>query len=319
MGLIKFFKKMFEKKVIQMKHSKQSILIQELSPNLTIIKLGQKICVEKGYCAVIVAKDRVLDVFTEGTHEISIAYIPKTTKLLKLDRGKVVKRGMVAEMVMPSRFKCDLYYVRVDEILTRKWKSGKVNVREKGKQNFKYSMEGEYSFQATDPAKVVELFLIDWARIISGKELEKLDMLVSEAITETLWNKKINSKEKLIEYEFGNNVLKPSIFKAFNKYGICINDIKVENIIYPESLKTKTYQSIEAEKVEDVKNATPNQIENNEELIEYATKVINQEETKQNKIPYKSFDDNLKCSNCGARLSRDSLYCDSCGLKVRES
>ena len=319
MGLIKFFKKMFDKKVIQMRHSKQSVLIQEQSPSLTIIKLGQKISVEKGYNVVIVAKDRVLDVFTEGTHEISIAYIPKTTKLLRLDKGKVVKRGMAAEIVMPTKFKCDLYYVKVDEILTRKWKSGKVNVREKGKQSFKYNMEGEYSFQATDAAKVVEFFLIDWAAITAGKELKKLDALVSEAITDALWNKKVKSKDELTEYEFGNNTLKPLIFKTFSKYGICINDIKVENIIYPENLKTKTYKSIEAEKVEEVKNATPNQIENNEELIEYATKVINQEETKQNKIPYKSFDDNLKCSNCGARLSRDSIYCDSCGLKVRES
>jgi len=321
MGLIKFFKKMLEKKVLQMKPSKQNILIQAQSPNISVIKLGQKIFVEKGYSAVIVAKDRVLDVFLEGTHEINLAFIPKTTSLLRLDQGKVVKHGMVVEVVLPTKFKCDIYYVKTEEILTRMWKSGKVKVREKGKEKFDFSMQGNYSFQVTDPAKVVEFFLIDWARIIPGKELKKLDMLVGDEITEVLWSKKAKSKDILTQYEMGNNVLKPAIFKAFNKYGICINDIQVENIIYPENLKTTTYQKVDAEKVENVqKESDIKQIEKKEGLIHYQNNETNQTPTIQNKIPYKSFDESsLKCPSCGEVIAIDTAICNNCGTKIKEN
>ncbi|MBR1925420.1 MAG: SPFH domain-containing protein [Clostridia bacterium] len=321
MGLIKFFKKLLDRKVIQMKPSKQNILIQAQSSKLSVIKLGQKIMVEKGYSAVIVAKDRVLDVFFEGTHEISLAYIPKTTKLLKLDHGKVVKHGMVAEAVLPTKFKCDLYYVKTEEILNRMWKSGKVKVREKGKKRFHFSMQGNYSFQITDPAKVVEFFLIDWARIVPGKELKKLDMLVGDEITEALWRKKIKSKDELTEYDMGNNVIKPAIFKTFNKYGICINDIVVENIIYPENLKSKTYQNVEAEKLENAQEATNNsEIESKEDLIEYENhNIAKTENLEQTKIPYKSFEESkFKCPNCGQELDISSIFCNKCGTKLKE-
>ena len=150
MGLINFFKKMFSKKVIQMPAKKQDILIQPQSSGYTTIELGQKILVEPGWNAVIVAKDTVLDVFSEGTHEISLAYIPRTTKALGLDKGKVEKHGVTTEVVLPKSFKCDLYFVRMEYVEGRKWQSGMIKVKEKGKKKFSYTAVGTYSFQVQE-------------------------------------------------------------------------------------------------------------------------------------------------------------------------
>ena len=250
MGIINFFKKMFNKKVLTLPNKRRDILIQPFCSGYAKINIGQKLVVDEGWSAVIVAKDKVLDVFTEGNHELSLAYMPKTTKELKLDKGKVVKDGLVAEVVLPKSFKCDLYFIRTDHIQGRKWQSGLVKVREKDKKNLKYKMQGNYSFQVQAPDKAIKLFLIDWAKIKAGKAIVKLDYLVSEVCNEVLWDKKFASRKELTEYNFANTQIKPAVYKTFIKYGICITDMQVENIIYPQDFKEETFESVKPEKVQ---------------------------------------------------------------------
>ncbi len=332
MGLIKFFKKLFSKKVIQMPTKKQDIIIQPQSSGYTTIEIGQKILVEPGWNAVIVAKDNILDVFSEGTHEISLAYIPKTTKALGLDKGKVVKNGATAEVVLPTKFKCDLYYVRTEYIQDRKWQSGMIRVKDKGKKRFSYSAVGTYSFQVQEPDKFVKLFLIEWAKIKPGRAIKKLDVLVSEQITDILWSKKFNGAS-LSQYDFGNLILKPMVYKNFRKYGVAISDIKLDNIIYPQDVKPEKFDSVSGEVVDENKqeenketssqppiNEEEKQIEHKEKplIIEEEEKpFIVEEEEKQ--IPFKSFDENeVVCKSCGTKNPKGSKFCNQCGFMLIE-
>ena len=335
MGLIKFFKKLFSKKVIQIPTKKQDILIQPQSSGFTTIELGQKILVEPGWNAVIVAKDTVLDVFAEGTHEISLAYIPKTTKALGLDKGKVKKSGGTAEVVLPTKFKCDLYFVRMDYIEDRKWQSGFIKVREKGKKKFSYRAVGTYSFQVQEPAKFVGLFLIEWAKIKAGQAIKKLDILVSEQITDILWSKKFKGVDSLTDYEFGNLILKPSVFKNFKKYGVAVSNIKVDSVVYPKDFKREEFASVEGE-IDDGKrndentenenqakltNSANAQIENKmeEPKIEGTEKpLLIEEEEKQ--IPFKNFEEKSEfvCGKCGAKNPSGSKFCNQCGSAINE-
>lgn len=320
MGLIKFFKKMFSKKVLQMPTKKQDILIQAQSPGYTTVVLGQKLLVEPGFCAVIVAKDTVLDVFNEGTHELSIAYLPKTTKALALDKGKVRKNGSTAEVVLPKKFKCDIYFVRTEYIMNRKWQTEQIKVREKGKKKFKYSVKGTYSFQVENAGKTVELFLIDWARIRPGQAMLKLDDLVGDVCSDVLWSKKFKSPKDLTQYEFGNLILKPYVFKNFKKYGLSITDIQVEDIIYPQNLKTEKFESVVGEvqnKKEKIKEET-SLVEVKEQKHDISNAKNDNESQKERKIPVINYEEKsfLKCKNCGASLSSDSIFCNKCGHKI---
>ena len=330
MGLIKFFKKLFSKKVIQMPTKKQDILIQPQSSGFTTIELKQKILVEPGWNAVIVAKDTVLDVFAEGTHEISLAYIPKTTKALGLDKGKVKKNGDTAEVVLPSKFKCDLYFVRTSYIENRKWESGFVKVREKGKKKFSYKAVGTYSFQVQEADKFVKLFLIEWAKIKAGRAIKKLDVLVSEQITDILWSKKLKSVKNLMEYEFGNLILKPYVFKNFKRYGVAVTNVKIENIIYPQNVKPETFENVEGEVVQEEKETEEEKQE--QQILLEEPKIA--DETKQSDkkekpliveedekgIPFHNMDESEKeniCPKCGAKNPNGSKFCNQCGSLLK--
>ena len=330
MGLISFFKKFFAKKVIQMPTKKQDVLIQPQSSGYTEIEIGQKILVEPGWNAVIVAKDTVLDVFGEGTHEISLAYIPKTTKALGLDKGKVKKNGVTAEVVLQTKFKCDLYYVRTEFVENRHWQTSQIKVHEKGKKKFKFNAVGTYSFQVQNPDSAIKLFLIDWAKIKPGRAIQKLDVLVSEQITNILWSKKFKSIQKLTEYEFGNMILKPSVYKNFKKYGIAITNIKVDNIVYPQNFKPEEFEKVEGEVLDDNKqeqNKTDEKLKIEQQTLEIEnsdnkeigdeTEVkafLTEEETK---IPINSFDD-IICQKCNAKNPKNSKFCNQCGNKFDE-
>lgn len=286
MGLINFFKKMFNKKVITLPNKRRDVLVQPLCSGYTKIDLGQKLVVDSGWSAVIVAKDEVLDVFMEGTYELSLAYLPKTAKELKLDKGKVVKNGVTAEVVLPKSFKCDLYFVHMEHIQGRKWESELIKVKEKDKKNLKYQMRGNYSFQVQAPNKVIELFLIDWAKIKTGKSIQKLDVLVSDACTEILWKKKYRSKDILTSYDFANQNLKNAIYKNFIKYGICITDMQVEHVIYPESFKGESFQEVTPSKKSEIS-------ENNDTLLDI-NKIETQIEVKETKELIEKLDDKPK-------------------------
>jgi len=352
MGFLDFFKKMFSKKVISLPTKHRDVLIQPHSSGYTIIKLGQKLVVDNGWSAVIVAKDVVADVLMEGTHEISLAYIPKTTKLLKLDKGKVEKNGMFADVVLPTSFKCDLYFVRMDYIQGRKWESDLIKVREKEKKNLKFKMNGNYSFQVQAPDKVVDLFLIDWGKIKAGRAISKLDVLVGEVCDEILWNKRIKNRDELTQYDFGNLVLKPPVYKNFIKYGLCITDMQVEKIIYPESVTGQKYVTVSPDKEAPVQPEQPaegkiNNINKFETQIEYKTetgKLLNQvkhieeEEPQQNnrKIPFYDFTDkqhknenyltpntlkdseNILNNSVHNNSEQESITCPRCGAKLQK-
>ncbi len=359
MGLINFFKKMFTKKVITLPVKRRDVLIQPLSSGYSRINLGQKLVVDSGWSAVIVAKDTVLDVFKEGTYELSLAYLPKTTKILKLDKGKVKKSGLSAEVILPTSFKCDLYFVRTEYIQGRKWESDLVRVREKDKKHLKYQLKGNYSFQVQAPDKVVGLFLIDWAKIKTGKSIVKLDSLVGDVCTEVLWKKKISSKNQLVEYDFANTTLKPVVYKNFIKYGLCVTDMQVEKVIYPEDFKGEHFSEVTPEifKSEDksekstVSTSGENLLENETEKLlngssdeksEDSDDLVQKLESNQGnqpkrQIPFYSFSDSTKrnenyktpstlneetelvCKHCGAKVPQDSKFCNKCGNIIKEN
>lgn len=240
MGLISFFKKMFSS-TITMPVRRKDALVVPFSSGYTTINIGQKLVVESGWYAAIVAKDAVLDIFPEGKHTLSLAYLPKTAKALRLDRGKVKKHGMVAEVILPKKFNCDLYFINMAAIEGRNWETDFIRVREKDKAKFKYKVFGKYCVQASDPQKVLELFLIDWGKIRTGKAVAKLDRLVGEMCTDLLWRAKLGSKTKLTEYDFANMALKPPIYKNFAKYGLCVYDMAIERVVYPENFRQERF------------------------------------------------------------------------------
>lgn len=259
MGLFKFFKKMFKQKSLAMPKLKETDFIQPLSRGYDVVVLNQELVVQPNWIAVIVAKGLTLDVFGEGTHKMGLAYLPKTTKALSLDKGKVVKHGVTAEVVLPEKFKCDIYFVFMGENNARCWKSDEIRVKSKTSKHLHYYLEGTYDFQIQDPEKAIKLFLIDWGKIKTGKAGPKLDFLIGDMCSDVLWAKKFNSKKQLAEFDFANTVFKPAVNKTLKTYGIVVTNMQIKNIVFPESFTTTRYEEVfpDDSQQDEILNAVP--------------------------------------------------------------
>ncbi len=244
MGLIKFFKNLFKPKPIVMPKPKNMDFIQPLSRGYDTIELNQELVVEKDWKAVVVAKGGPLDCFGEGTHKMGLAYLPQTTKALGLDKGKVVKHGITAEVVLPQRFKCDLYFVHVGENTKRMWRTEEIRIKSKETKRMHYYVSGSYEFLIQEPEKALKLFLIDWAKIKTGKASQKLDYLISEICSEVLWKKKYKNKKPFLEFDFANEILKPAVNKTMLNYGIVVFDMRLTSLVFPDTFSGERFEEV---------------------------------------------------------------------------
>lgn len=308
-------KKLFTTKIVLSPRYANSF-IHRYNSRLLKITFGTQLTVDPNWAAVIVVKDVILDVFTAGKYEIQLGLIPKTARLLRLDRGKVKKHGTTAVVELPKKFKCDLYFVNLKPFENRYWQSDYIRVKKKKLKAFKFKAQGKYKVTVNNPAQAVGLFKIDWGKINNNKALPKLDFLVGEVCSEVLNKKSKITPEEILSKEFSEKFLQPKVDRQFIKYGLLIEGVSVENLVYPKSYSSEYQQEVlqikdmikaEEEKkeeeikeegateqtVEDIKNAENNETEQNkekdetdiliEDLIENSKEGLKQKLEKDNK------------------------------------
>ena len=236
MGLFNLFKKN-NKNTISLPSKSSNAFIQSYTRNLTKINIGDKLIVEKGWSAVLVAKDTVLDVFSSGEFELNLGMIPKVTAKFKLDKGRKVKKGKDIKVLLPNSFLCDVYFVNHKLFENRVWKSYAIRLKSNDNKRLKFWVNGRYDVRIDNPGDAVGLFLIDWGYINSDKVLGKLDFLVSEICTDILQKNSKKLPEEMMLKEYSETVLLPKIEKQFSKYGLVFSGVGVENIIYPRNVE----------------------------------------------------------------------------------
>lgn len=229
MGLFSAFKRKKDT-VLQLPEQSSTGFIQPLASSLIEVKLGQKLIVNEGWCAVIVVKDKPTDVFSAGEHDLTLPMIPKTTRALKLDKSRVVKRKGKQEVVFKSSFKCDLYFVNMRPISNQPWMTGNIIKGNKKVGRYPVSISGLCTYESTSAGDTVRLFLLEWAKIATGKAQERLNQYISEFATSALeWSREndpevLNNKARVAE------IVLPSITKNLEKYGIKIDEFAVEKV-----------------------------------------------------------------------------------------
>ncbi|MBQ8762253.1 MAG: SPFH domain-containing protein [Clostridia bacterium] len=341
-----WFKKSTPK--IELSSKNKDTFIHHYNAKMITIVYGTQLIVESGWAAVIVAKNKVLDVFMPGKHEIQLGYIPKTAKALKLSKGKVTKHGKTSVSEIPKKFKCDLYFVSLSPLENRKWQSDYIRVARKKFKPFKFKVKGEYSVTITNPAQLLSLFLVDWGKIANNKALLKLDYLVGEVCSEVFLKKNKITPEELTSKEFLKNYLKPKIDKNFSKYGLTFNNLVVQDLIYPKNYtfeQTEKLSKIEDEsficenKEENKKFADNKQLDSVEENTNLNDGVELLNNFEQRKIVFKDYQDNKttnlsenlntnsekigikglnKCPECDIILPYESSNCPNCGYNLED-
>ena len=255
MGFLDLFKKETKETLALPENFGSGVFIQPLNRAMLEIKLGQKIKVNKGYWAVLVLKDKPMDVFDEGEWEITIPNIPKINRRLKLDKSRLVKNGDNQELVFQDKFKCDIYFVSKDVFKNQQWQTYLVRKKLKNQRRFCVLMRGSLSFKSMEPCNTIKLFLLEWAKIDEGKAHLRLKKYINEFVTEALDWQKISSYKDLSDEIVEQNYLLPKLQKNFDKYSIEISDFRVDKIELGKELDEeirldKIENDISAEKTE---------------------------------------------------------------------
>ncbi len=323
MGLFNLFKKN-NKNTISLPSKSSNAFIQSYTRNLTKINIGDKLIVEKGWSAVLVAKDTVLDVFSSGEFELNLGMIPKVTAKFKLDKGRKVKKGKDIKVVLPKSFLCDVYFVNHKLFENRVWKSYAIRLKSNDNKRLKFWVNGRYDVRIDNPGDAVGLFLIDWGYINSDKVLGKLDFLVSEICTDILQKNSKKLPEEMMLKEYSETVLLPKIEKQFSKYGLVFSGVGVENIIYPRNVEVPKKEEepeyvppvIKPEKINYEEKAeklldgteNSNNIDKMENEVKRTKKQIKKDKEELEKSDLETIKSEEEIENVNSKIDSDSVF-----------
>lgn len=266
MGFFDIFKRN-KSKVFELPPHSDNMLVQAVSYSLSKVTLGDTLKVKKDWMVVLVAKDKALDIFSEGEHKLNLGVMPLITKTLKLDIGKKKKRRGNIVVELPKDFLCDIYFVNMKLFENRVWKTESIKYKNK-KDITKFWVQGRFDVQVKNARDVIELFLIDWGFIRSDMALGKIDFLISEFLTEEISKIKGLSINEISKQDMFNRVLKPKIDKKFEKYGLSFSNVGIESVVFTKNAELAVIKnSDENDKSSDIET------EKNQGILEIGDKI----------------------------------------------
>jgi len=222
-----FFRRVKEDPVYNLPEELTGGFVQPLSQRLVKVDIGSKLVVQKGWNAVIVAKDRPLDVFEAGENKLSIPNIPKTTAKLALDKSRVIHRHGRPEIIFPKGFMCDIYFVNMGEFSDQQWQTRNLCLKDKKYGRFFVELSGNYSFKCENTALAIHLFLLERAFIKVGYAQRKLQQYVNDFVSEMLKWMRPPSPEIISDKEKMSELIKTHLNEKFKRYGISITELAV--------------------------------------------------------------------------------------------
>lgn len=233
MNIFKKIKQIFVKPVAMENSKKNELVVRSSSGGR--IKLNKTLSVPEGFVCLLVCKEKVLDRFTSGEHNLSIENIPAVCRTLKLNVPN--KKGKYK-----NSFFADVYFLKLDEILDKKFASQQ-GIYVKKDKNFLDAtvfVSGKYSFELSDPVLFLEALLKMYGIIKGSLAQRQLDIWVGELV-----DKKIEKNKCSLDLL---NARDSTCFKGLLEYlnknladvGVKITKIEVENTHLPKNIYKKT-------------------------------------------------------------------------------
>lgn len=213
-------------KVIEWKDDSKNTIVYRYPIDGDQIMFGSKLTVRESQVAIFVNKGQIADVFMPGIYTLSASNLPILTKLLSLPYG------------FKSPFYSEVYYVNTKQFTNQKWgTSNPVTMRDKDFGTIRLRGFGTYSFKVND----AELFLREIFGTNASYQTEDINdylksMIVS-CISDTLAESKISALDLSSNLEEFNNLAKEKLAEDFEKMGLTLVKLVVENISFPEEVE----------------------------------------------------------------------------------
>lgn len=282
--VVGIFKKLFNRKTeISINQNDMDSLVVFLECSKKV-KLGSRVVIPQDFCAVVLSKEKLLDILPAGEFEFGGLTIPKACKVNKMD--KPTKKGYKNELAL------DLYFVNLNKF--------------KFTNSF-FIKKTQYKFDALmkiiEPKKFLN-FLFE-EKIIFDKSfaIDELSFYISQLIYFTVLKNKSYDEEYIKDY----------IKQKLDKIGVEMLSILIENGKYHHKLNEgqsqESHNLDESVNFVEKKNCLIDLDDISSEKINYFVC-----DNCGTKLPTSS----QKCFACGKKFIEENL-CENCGKIIEKN
>ena len=221
-----FIKKNLQKVIEWKDDSKNTVVYRFPVEDRYEIMTGSTLVVRESQVAVFVHKGKVADVFEPGTYKLSTDNLPFITKLLSLPMG------------FESPIKAEVYYVNTKQFVGQKWGTqNPITVRDQDFGMVRLRGYGIYSYRVTDAKIFMDEVFGTNSSYTTSDVAEQIRPMVIQAITDTIAESKISILDLAANYREFSEKVTASSQAEFEKYGLKLEKLVIENISLPEAVE----------------------------------------------------------------------------------
>ena len=288
MGLINWLKGFF-KKTISINDIKTNSLIT-LQNKKKKLNFGITLDVPKNFVCILVHKNKIADMYTEGRYRLDTNSMPLLTRIEKLTKQD--KKGN-----LKKHFYADIYFVNLKEFSNQHFESfDSVYIKDKNYKSVNAKLFGNFSFQISSPVDFLEAMFTSFSVIRDGIAKNEISNWIAEVSTKIVQKKK-PTVEKLYSRDSSCfEGLVELINKELFDVGVKVLSLEITDVKFPKKIykritldydelhqkEQKVYTGEQVDFENPVKTASQKSFENqsNNVYLQEAEKVENEMQTK---------------------------------------
>lgn len=220
------------------------------SPNswMTTILLNSRLAVPKGWWCSLVARDRPCDVLDEGEYVVTTEILPRTSKLLRLNKPITKHKKGKNVKVLRQEFDCFLYFISKAAININ-WETGDIYLKKKivkkgEAKRYSVSLGGTAQVRCVDPASMQKFFLYEWAKVNNARAEARIAQFVGELVQESLDGIKIAMPQEINELQNDACRITEGIAVELQKYGMQLDKLTISSIIFDKNVENALRQEL---------------------------------------------------------------------------
>ncbi|MFM9878825.1 MAG: SPFH domain-containing protein [Burkholderiaceae bacterium] len=232
MGILDFIKKQFID-VIAWTEEGDGTLAWRFPMEGMEIQNGAQLVVRESQLALFVNEGKVADVFGPGTHKLTTQTLPVLTYLQNWDK------------LFESPFKSDVYFFSTRQQVDQKWGTPQpITIRDADFGAVRLRAFGNYSFRITDP----KLFHTEISGTREEYTAQELDGQLRGLILQNISNAIASSGTAFLDLAANQmafaSALSKELAPEFEKIGLAVSGMTVQNVSLPEELQKVLDQKI---------------------------------------------------------------------------
>jgi len=238
MGLLDTFKNEFID-IIEWTDNTQDTIVWKFPRFQNEIKTGAQLTVRESQQAVFLNEGKLADVYQPGRYELSTQNMPILSTL------KGWKYGF------NSPFKVDIYYVNTKQFTDQKWGTkNPITLNDPRFGMIEIRAFGNFSFKVTDAGKFMKEIVGTDGNFTTEEISNQLRALVVTKLTDAIAESKLKIEEYASNLEEFSKFGAEKLSEDFDKYGLLITSLLVENISMPDEVKKEIFELSRLDKID---------------------------------------------------------------------